>query len=337
VQRRCLDRVIFGPTPQATGGERICIGMAAPMLDLRLRARDENGQTIVLAAVGMLVFVAMVAVVDVGGWMQQQRSSQSTVDAAALAGAAALPVDPTAAVDDARDYASKNFGTAGADFTVGTKFVPNDMITVTQTTDGQGLFSKVIGVDKVQIHTHASAIAEPPASLIGVAPITVKITHPQLSGPGCPCFDVPTTIGLGDQGAPGAFSLLDLDSAANGTDGASTVAQWISTGFDRQLPLGGYFSRPGAAFNNSQIQGALTDKIGSELLFPIYDTLTGQGSGAVYHIVAWAAFHITGTAATGQSGTLTGWFTRIVWTGVVSSGPPPPQPDFGVRSVALVQ
>jgi Flp pilus assembly protein TadG len=313
--------------------------MAASMPDVRLRPSDERGQAVVLAAVGMLVFVAMVAfVVDVGSWLQQQRSSQSTVDAAVLAGAAALPADPTKAVADAKTYADKNFGSTGAVFTVGTKFVPNDMITVTQTTDGNGLFAKVLGIDKVQIHTRASAIAEQPTSLIGVAPITVKITHPQLSGPGCPCFNVPTTIGLGDQGAPGAFSLLDLDSDKNGTDGASTVAKWIATGFDRQLPLGGYFSRPGAAFNNSQIQGALTDKIGGELLFPIYDTLTGQGANAQYHIIAWAAFHITGTDAHGTTGTLTGWFTRIVWTGIVStSGPPTNQPDLGVRSVALVQ
>ena len=312
--------------------------MAAPMLDLRLRARDERGQTVVLAAVGMLVFIAMIAfVVDVGSWLQQQRSSQSTVDAAALAGAASLPADPSEATADAKDYADKNFGSAGATFSVGTKFVPDDMITVTQVTDGSGLFAKVIGVDKVQIHTRAAAIAELPSSLIGVAPITVKITHPQLSGPGCPCFGVPTTIGLGDQGAPGAFSLLDLDTAANGTDGASTVARWIATGFDKELPLGGYFSRPGAAFNNSQIQGALQDKIGGELLFPIYDTLTGQGANAQYHIIAWAAFHITGTDAHGTTGTLTGWFTRIVWTGIVSTSTPPTQPDLGVRAVALVQ
>ena len=305
---------------------------------LLTRARDDNGQTIVLAAVGMLMFIAMIAlVVDVGSWLQQQRSSQSTVDSAALAGAAALPSEPTQAAADAKNYADKNFGSTGATFSIGTKFAPNDMITVTQVTDGNGLFAKVIGVDKVQIHTRAAAIAELPSSLIGVAPITVKITHPQLSGPGCPCFDVPTTIGLGDQGAPGAFSLLDLDSTKNGTDGASTVAQWIATGFDRQLPLGGYFSRPGAAFNSSQIQGALTDKIGSELLFPIYDTLTGQGANAQYHIIAWAAFHITGTDAHGQTGTLTGWFTRIVWTGIVSTSAPPTQPDLGVRSVALVQ
>ena len=154
---------------------------------LLTRARDDNGQTIVLAAVGMLMFIAMIAlVVDVGSWLQQQRSSQSTVDSAALAGAAALPSDPTQAAADAKDYADKNFGSTGATFNIGTKFAPNDMITVTQVTDGNGLFAKVIGVDKVQIHTRAAAIAELPSSLIGVAPITVKITHPQLSGPGLP-------------------------------------------------------------------------------------------------------------------------------------------------------
>ena len=161
--------MILGRSAQALPNRRIFVGVRRAAL--LTRARDDNGQTIVLAAVGMLMFIAMIAlVVDVGSWLQQQRSSQSTVDSAALAGAAALPADPTQAAADAKDYADKNFGSAGATFSIGTKFAPNDMITVTQVTDGNGLFAKVIGVDKVQIHTRAAAIAELPSSLIGVAP-----------------------------------------------------------------------------------------------------------------------------------------------------------------------
>ena len=293
---------------------------------------------VVLAAVSMVLFIAMAGLVlDVGTWYHQQRNSQATVDAAALAGAQNLPVDPERASESATSYANDNGGIAGSTITIGTKFVPNDMITLTQARTLSGLFSKVVGVDTVQVHAHATAIAEIPSAVIGVAPITVKITHPQLSGPGCPCFDVPTTIDLGKQGAPGAFSLIDLDTAKNGTDGASTIAQWISTGFDRALPLGGYYSRPGAAFNSAQIQGALEGRIGSELLFPIYDTLTGSGANATYHIIAWAAFHLTSTDAQGTTGTLGGYFTRIIWTGIVSTtGPPAGVPDLGVRSVALI-
>jgi hypothetical protein len=300
-------------------------------------ARDD-GQVLIWAAASMVAFIAIAGLVlDVGSWYLKQRDSQTTVDAAALAGAQALPSDPEHASELATSYADDNGGIAGATITIGTKFVPNDMITLTQTRTVSGLFSKVVGIGSVEVHAHATAIAEIPTEVIGVAPIAVKITHPQLSGAGCPCFGVPTTLDLGKQGAPGAFDLIDLDTDKNGTDGASTVAKWISAGFDRPLPLGGYYSRPGAAFNSNNIQSALQDRIGTELLFPIYDTLTGSGANASYHVIAWAAFHLTASEAQGNSGTLNGYFSRVIWKGIVSTtGPPSGIPDLGVRSVALI-
>ena len=84
-----------------------------------------------------------------------------------------------------------------------------------------------------------------PAQARWVAPIVVNIKHPDLSGPGCPCFNMPTTLPLGKTGAPGAFDLLDLNvDQQNGTVGASTLASWIQNGFDKYLPLGGYYSDP---------------------------------------------------------------------------------------------
>ena len=172
-----------------------------------------------------------------------------------------------------------------------------------------------------------------------VAPIAVNIAHQYLSGPGCPCFNVPTTLPLGKNGAPGSFTMLDLDNTTDtGTIGASTLAKWITKGFDQYLSLGTYFSDPGAKFNNSQIQNALQARYGSDLLFPVYDTLVNQGSNAAYHIIGWAAFHLTQTQASGTSGTLTGYFTSVIWKGVVSSTgqPNPAVPDLGVHSVALI-
>ena len=56
------------------------------------RLRSENGQVTVMAAAIMVFLIAMVAfVLDVGSWFRQQRVTQSNVDAAALAGAQALP------------------------------------------------------------------------------------------------------------------------------------------------------------------------------------------------------------------------------------------------------
>jgi Flp pilus assembly protein TadG len=307
------------------------------------RFRSADGQVSVMAAVLMVFLVAMVAfVLDIGSWFREQRSAQSTVDAAALAGAQALPSDPTSAASIANDYAQRNGGVTGLTVTVGSKWTPNDQITVTQAKPATGFFSKVLGISAVTVHAHATAVSEQPSEPIGVAPIAVNIMHPELHGtPGCPCFGptYPTAIPLGKTGAPGSFTMLNLDlSTQNGTTGSSTLADWIANGFNAYLPIGDYFSDPGAKFNDSKIQSALLGRNNSELLFPVYDTLNGTGSNADYHVIAWVGFHLTGSLAiSGNSGTIAGWFTRVIWTGIVSSnGPPTDSPDLGVRAVALI-
>jgi Flp pilus assembly protein TadG len=306
------------------------------------RLRSADGQVTVMAAVLMVFLVAMVAfVLDIGSWFRQQRSAQSTVDAAALAGAQALPNDPAGARTIAADFAKKNGGVTGLTITVSSKWTPNDQITVTQAKPAAGFFSKVIGISAVTVHAHATAISEQPSQPLAVAPIAVNISHQDLSGLGCPCFGPgsQTTIPLGKTGAPGSFTLLNLDlSSQNGTVGASTLADWLTNGFNEYLPLGDYYSDPGAKFNDSKIQAALAARNNGELLFPVYDTLVGQGSGADYHVIAWVGFHLTGSNPIGgNSGTISGWFTRVIWAGIVSStGPPTNSPDLGVRAVALI-
>jgi Flp pilus assembly protein TadG len=301
------------------------------------RLRREDGQVLVMTAVFMVALIGLAGIVlDIGSWFRQQRQQQTTVDAAALAGAQALPNDPTNANALASDFASRNGGVAGATITISSKYTPNDAVTVTKTDSASGLISHIFGVPTVQITTKATAIAEVPSSVIGVAPIVVDINHQMLSGPGCPCFNVPTSIPLGKKGVPGAFGMLDLANSGGNT-GNSTLGDWITSGYQHYLPLGDYDSDPGAKFSASQIQNALVNRYGDDLLFPVYNALDGTGSNAGYNVIAWVSFHLTKTDANGNSGTLYGWFDRIVWDGIIpSSGPDTQIPDLGVRSVALV-
>jgi hypothetical protein len=273
--------------------------------------------------------------IDVGSWFRQQRASQSTVDSAALAGAQSLPDDTAAAAAMATTYAGENGGVAGASITFTSRYGPNDTITVQQTRPATGFFSNVLGISTVTLRAHASAISALPSEVLGAAPIAVDIHHPMLSGPGCPCFSVPTTLPLGKKGVPGAFGMIDLASD-KGNTGTSTLAQWIAKGYDQYLPLGDYDSDPGAKFDSSQIQDALQSKYGQDLLFPVYDSLDGTGSNASYHVIGWAAFHVTLTQATGNSGTISGWFDSVIWQGIVPASGPAVMPDLGVHSVALV-
>lgn len=300
--------------------------------------RDE-GQVTVLTAIFLVALLGLTGIVlDVGSWFRQQRVVQATVDAAALAGAASLPTDPGQATSDATTFANKNGGVAGASITIGTKWTSNDMITVDQAKPADGFFSKVFGISTVTVRAHASAVAEVPTAVWGAAPIVVDIHHQELSGPGCPCFGVPTTIPLGKKGVPGAFGMIDFDGS-NGTTGASTLASWVANGYQRWLTTGDYYdSDPGAKFSNNSIQAALASRYGSDILFPVYDSLSGTGANAPYHIIAWAAFHVTLTQASGNTGTISGWFDRVIWQGEIPpSGPPnPPIPDLGVYTTALI-
>jgi hypothetical protein len=302
--------------------------------------RNERGQALVLTVVFLVSMLGMSALVlDVGSWYRAKRNLQATADAAALAGAQALPDTPGNASGLASQYAQKNApDLASADYSVSSNIVPNDRISVHVTRPSPGFFAKLFGVNSVDVGATATAQSEGMAQARYVAPIAVRNTHPMLANPGCPCFGQQneTTIPLDKNGAPGSFTMVDLTGDPTGTTGASTLADWITKGYDQYLGLGGYFSDPGAKFNNSQIQGALQARIGTELLFPVYDTLTGTGSNASYHVIAWAAFHLESIDASGTGGTITGYFTEVTWDGIPATTPTGGGPNFGAHTVQLV-
>ena len=127
-----------------------------------------------------------------------------------------------------------------------------------------------------------------------------------------------------------------VESSANGAVGTPVLSDWIQHGFNAYLPLGGYNSDPGAKFNSIQIRDALSARLNTELLFPVYDTLTGGGSNAVYNVIGWVAFHLDAFDNDhGNTQTLTGYFTRVIWDGIQSSSNKH-LPDFGTYSVSLV-
>ncbi len=303
---------------------------------MRQLRRCERGQAIVLMVLFLTVMVGLVTlVVDLGSWFRSQRQLQSAADAAALAGAQALPNSPGDASALAQQYATKNaFDLSSADYSIGSDLASNDRITVHVTRTTPGFFAKVFGIDSVRVGATAIAQAKMMAKAKHVAPITVRDTHPMLGGSGCPCFGPgnETTLPL-RTGAPGGFALVDLSGNGNGTTSNDVIADWIEGGYPDDLSVGTYLSDPGAKFNNSRIQAALNSRIGSVLLFPVYDTYGGGGSNAGYHVIGWAAFHLDGTDLNGQ-GSLTGYFTEVTWEGVgtTTSG----SPNFGAHTVQLV-
>ena len=300
---------------------------------------DERGQVAVLFALFLAVLAGAAAMAtDVGSWYRADRAAQATADAAALAGAQGLHLSTADAAALAEEYAEKN---GGGDVTIafGTRVLENDLITVTVKRPAPGYFSKVFGIQEVEVSARATARSGIPAKAFGVAPIAVDEKHPMLQ---CGCYGDPTQVVLinlhspGSGDASGAFGLVNLDSNnVSGDVGTETLADWISEGYQGDLPLGPYRSSPSAEFNSGHVRNALASRLGTELLFPVYRSITGSGSGAVYDVVAWVGFVPTSFTAGGSKGQVKGYFTRVIWQGIADETGT--VPDLGVRTINLVE
>src|SRR5438309_3860605 len=123
------------------------------------RCRSERGQAFLLMAASLVMGCGMAALVlDVGNWFRDKRRLQGTADAAALAGAQQLPLDPSAAKDLALSYADKNGGdVAGADIVVTSQYQANDTIAVKAQRNDPGIFSRVIGTTSADLTSSAKA------------------------------------------------------------------------------------------------------------------------------------------------------------------------------------
>jgi hypothetical protein len=310
-----------------------------------MKHKSACGQAYVVTVLFLTVLLAMTAaVLDVGSWYRAQRAVQATVDAAALAGAQALPEDQFQAEALAKEYVEKNGGNLSAlEINFSTKVSGTDTIRVRGERAAPGFFSRIFSIDSVTVGARAVAQAGGVSEAKYVAPITVNEKHPMLQNcapPPCSGPDYDTEIELlnlhkpGGGDAAGSFGLIDLRADGTGNPGANELAEWMEKGFDQYMPLGDYDAAPSTNFNNSQFKGALDLRIGTEVLFPIYRTLKGPGTNAEFEIIGWVGFVPSKFVASGDKGKVFGYFTKVIWEGILAESG---DPSFGLKTVSLVE
>jgi len=299
--------------------------------------KRDSGQAAVLTVVFMVVMLgAAAAVLDVGSWYRADRELQQTVDAAALAGAQELPANPATAVVVAKNYADKN-GSGDVELTgisVSTKLISNDSLKVTGERDAPGFFTKLFGIDSVTVNGNARARTGVLNNAKWAAPIAVDEQHPMLQAK---AWGVATELEL-DTIGPGAYRLMNIDGSYGGTN-PKTLGDWIRDGFEGYMPLGWYYSDPGAKYNtNPNFKQALEDvaATGQEILLPVYRSYHEQGAGFEYEVVGWVGFVITGYQIQGaKNNKIFGHFTSVIWEGIYSEEAG--ADDFGAYAVSLIE
>jgi Putative Flp pilus-assembly TadE/G-like len=300
--------------------------------------RQSRGQAYVISILFLAVLLAMAAaVLDIGSWYRADRSLQATVDAAALAGAQALPGSTGNASALATQYANKNGGgTMNVSFK--SKVIANDTITVSGSRPAPGFFSKMLGVNSVTVHATATARVGGLSAAKWVVPIVVDEKHPKLQCNPNPCSGATELnyLHLKNNGSPDGSGNFGFINLTGGSSGTSDLGNLIENGWDQYMDLGDYDAITGNMFSSTNIGDLLNARVGDVLLFPIYRKIAGTGTNAHYEIVGWAAFKLSGMDLQGNNEKLFGEFVGVTWEGIQAEHASDAGVDFGVKNVSLV-
>jgi Flp pilus assembly protein TadG len=268
-----------------------------------LRKRPQ-GQIAVLFTLALVALVGAIALsTDVLVMYSNWQSMQKAVDAAALAGANSLPVDPAGAITTAQNYAASNGLTAGE---VGTPAVtPDDQqITVNASRRVPYYFGRVLGLTSQLVSVSSTAAAPAPISKVGGVSDASYGSYGTTTGeyPLIPIgldyrtqydYNQPVTMNQGSVG-PGDWGSLALggvgganlrSNIANGYSGPVSVGDWITTepgkkvgpvdqGFNDRLSAG-QSEYPNATFSSH------TSDDPRAVVLPVVDWSTAQGRSSV--------------------------------------------------------
>jgi Flp pilus assembly protein TadG len=288
---------------------------------IRRRLAGERGGAAVLISLLLVPLLGFAAIaVDIGSLYAEKARLQIAADAAALAVARDCARGNCGDMQaTARNLVDANIGGAtAAPPVLGTAPLS---VTVTGRKPQQHWFAPVIGHDATAVSATATVAWGAPGGGTAALPLIFSwcefaaqtgggipsstsewtIRLPKSSGTGC--------TGPSDMFVPGGFGWLT-------TTGASTCKALSR--------VGGWFgSETGNNPSKGCNPGDLDVLLGKTVLLPIFDQATGTGSGAQYHVYAYAAFTITDYYFSGQykgknkpcSGDdrcIRGYFTRFV-------------------------
>jgi Flp pilus assembly protein TadG len=330
---------------------------------MRRLEEDGGAVSLIIALCLMAVFGFAAIVIDFGRMYEENRQLQNAADAGALAvaqecAANAATCNEAARTPTAATLANANSRDSLSDAVVQIPGVNGaNSVTVTATSrTGDGAFitnilGGMFGVPTSTMERQATASWGGPIGEGATVPLTFSACEwDQMTG-GLGVGGLPTPIttvyhhtssnpsllnscsGPAGQDYPGGFGWLDPDGS--GTCTAQVVAGTVGgdTGNGPPTPAAS------TGCTNAFFQGLL----GQTILMPIYGTVSGTGSNAVYEVLGFAAMELTGYRIGGSQtgGTvpcdnpLRCFSGRFVAYYDLGSQPSPSTPNYGAVVVGL--
>jgi Putative Flp pilus-assembly TadE/G-like len=294
-----------------------------------LRARCERGQILPITALFVGVLVGLtVLVVNVGNWFGNDKILQRGADVAALAGARALAL-------------TGDSGAAGA--AASSSAASNNLATSSiQVDSDQGWVKVVAFKSKTQLpqalvptsaqydrHANAKAAAFGVVQAAGVIPLAAYAGDVQIG--------VARTLRY-DKNAPnvgpGLFGAVNTCNAS-GPGRVDDCVPNPNCFVQNNCPttVVGSYGAPGAGNMKKVVDKVHDNWLNKDILLPVYDSGSGSGATFKYHVLGFAAFHLTAASASANTGQISGTFIRMIPVGGVGN---PGQPNFGASAVYLV-
>ena len=295
--------------------------------------RWEKGQTLVLAALFMVVLVgALALVIDVGNAYTQRRLVQNAADAGALAGARLLALERSSSeIDSAVDeFALRRNLAQSYELSVLTQSV-----VVTTTKTFPTFFAMVVGMPTMTVAAAAEGAYGFPGSYQGPELMPIAVHKDAIPDP-----DSETPVQIWNDTkeysdlpngiiANGHRGWLNLDG---GNSNATELSIWIINGYGGEVFVGDWINgEPGV--KDSVLQDVNGARKGKRVIVPVFDELRDgeMGKGKYdYHIIAFAAFTITNVVDTGNPKYVEGKFHRYVTAQDIGGSY-----DFGLRVIGL--
>ncbi len=227
--------------------------------------RSGRGQVLVFVAIAIVALLGILALAtDVAIFYFNWAQLRKEVDAAALAGASYLPVNPTTATSTAATWVGKN-GLASDQIvensigSLGVNNLPNSSITVSVKRIVPYYFARVVGLTSAPITVTATAGAEPISGALGWLPIAMPCKGPSCyNGSSC----VPNSDGTGcytcggkatlntQQLVPGDWGPVACPSVDPGDNG---YVQALTDGCSSNIQVGDMlYSKPGNPVHTQQ-------------------------------------------------------------------------------------
>jgi hypothetical protein len=295
----------------------------------------ESGQTLVLVALLLVGFVAMLGLVlDGGNIYFQRRRMQNAADAGAIAGAVILAKNGTGeqARTKALEYAVTQNLAESAQVTISA-----NSVTVVAHETANTTFARILGINNIDVNATAEAAWAPLGAIYGCAPIAVRDFDYEID-PGQEYTiwddtkDYDPLSGNISGGYRGWLNMSCVYPASCGAGGASQLKDWMRNGYQGILRIDSWI-RGDPGVKSSVINQA---QVGQVLRVVIYDEIQTKYPGKdYYHAIKFAAFQVTKVYGSGNPKGIKGTWQYYFFPG--EPGDPGGSEDGGIRTVTMVR